>query len=415
MRRDSGAYQRIRLRKMKVGLEKACPSEKVHAKTGQFMEAILALADGRIFKGVAFGKLGTTTGEICFNTSMTGYQEILTDPSYRGQIVTMTYPMQGNYGMNTADEESAQPHVKGFVIGELCEVPSNWRSELSMEEYFQKHRILGIQEIDTRAVTKHLRSLGAMNACITTELSEEEAVKKAQEAPSMEGLDLVQEVSTAKTIEWDGESRNWTIPNATSGQEGTYEELPPVKYNIVAYDFGIKYNILRRLRQVGFNVTLVNSRTSAEDVLAMNPDGVFLSNGPGDPAALDYIHEEVRKLIGKKPIFGICLGHQILTHAVGGKTYKLKFGHRGGNQPVKDLRSGRVEITAQNHGFATDADSLPANAEVTHLNLNDQTVEGFRLTDAPVFSVQHHPEAAPGPYDSSGFFQEFISMIDASV
>ena len=378
------------------------------------MEALLALADGRVFKGVAFGQLGTTTGEICFNTSMTGYQEILTDPSYRGQIVTMTYPMQGNYGVNPEDAESAQPHVKGFVVGELCEMPSSWRSTQSLEDYFLEHGILGIQEVDTRAVTKHLRSRGAMNACITTELNEEEAVKKAQEAPSMEGQDLVKEVSTKESYVWDKESRNWTIPNKTSGQEGTYEELPEIKYNIVAYDFGIKYNILRRLRQVCLNVTLVNARTSAEEVLALNPDGIFLSNGPGDPAALDYVHKEVRELIGKKPIFGICLGHQILTHAVGGSTYKLKFGHRGGNQPVKDLRTGKIEITSQNHGFATDASSLPENAEVTHINLNDETVEGFRLTDAPVFSVQHHPEAAPGPFDSKPFFDEFVAMIDAA-
>ncbi len=375
------------------------------------MEALLALEDGRVFRGIAFGKKGTTTGEICFNTSMTGYQEILTDPSYRGQIITMTYPMQGNYGVNAADAESASTHATGFVVAELSELPSSWRSEQSLEDYFLDNGIVGIQEVDTRAVTKHLRSRGAMNACITSELTEEEAIAKAKATPSMAGQDLVQEVTTPETYVWEGESRNWTIPNETSGQVGTYEELPEAEYNIVAYDFGIKYNILRRLRQAGFKVTLVNSRTSAEDVLAMNPDGIFLSNGPGDPAALDYIHAEVRKLIGKKPIFGICLGHQILTHAVGGKTYKLKFGHRGGNQPVKDLRTGRIEITAQNHGFATDESSLPANAEVTHINLNDKTVEGFRLTDAPVFSVQHHPEAAPGPYDSTHFFDEFVSMI----
>ena len=377
------------------------------------MEALLALEDGRVFRGVGFGKIGTTTGEICFNTSMTGYQEILTDPSYRGQIITMTYPMQGNYGVNQEDAESAGTHATGFVVGELSEIPSSWRSEQSLDDYFIENGIVGIQEIDTRAVTKHLRSRGAMNACITTELSEADAVAKAKAAPSMEGQDLVEEVTTQKSYVWEGESRNWTIPNPTAGQEGTYEELPEIKYNIVAYDFGIKYNILRRLRQVGLQVTLVNSRTSAEEVLAMNPDGIFLSNGPGDPAALDYIHAEVRKLIGKKPIFGICLGHQILTHAVGGKTYKLKFGHRGGNQPVKDLRTGRVEITSQNHGFATDESSLPANAEVTHINLNDKTVEGFRLTDAPVFSVQHHPEAAPGPFDSKHFFDEFVSMINS--
>lgn len=378
------------------------------------MEAILALADGRVFKGEAFGYIGTTVGEICFNTSMTGYQEILTDPSYRGQIVTMTYPQQGNYGVNEEDAESDQVHVKGFVIGELCDIPSSWRSEQSLNDYFLENKVVGIEEIDTRAVTKHLRSIGAMNACITSELSEEEAIKAAQNAPSMEGLDLATDVSTKETFVWNGESREWTIPNVVQNQVGTYRELPPVQYNIVAYDFGIKRNILRRLRQEGFEVTLVNSKTSAEEVLAMNPDGVFLSNGPGDPATLTYIHEEVKKIIGKKPILGICLGHQILTHAVGGKTFKLKFGHRGGNQPVKDLRSGKVEITAQNHGFATDPDSLPENAEITHVNLNDKTVEGFKLKDQAVFSVQHHPEAAPGPNDSYGFFKEFGEMIEAA-
>ena len=377
------------------------------------MEALLALADGRVFKGVAFGKMGTTTGEICFNTSMTGYQEILTDPSYRGQIVTMTYPMQGNYGVNEADAESACPHARGFVVGELCEMPSNWRSEQSLEEYFLEHGILGIQEVDTRAVTKHLRSIGAMNACITTELSEEEAVKKAQDTPSMEGQDLVKEVSIEGTQLWDKESRNWRLPNATTGAEGTYDELPEAQYDIVVYDFGIKYNILRRLRQAGFNVTLVNSRTTAEEVLALNPAGVFLSNGPGDPAALGYIHEEVKKLIGKKPIFGICLGHQILTHAVGGKTYKLKFGHRGGNQPVKDLRTGKVEITSMNHGFAVDSQTLPEGVVESHVSLFDGSNCGIRLEDRPVFSVQHHPEASPGPQDSFYLFERFAqNMVD---
>jgi carbamoyl-phosphate synthase small subunit len=376
--------------------------------------AILALEDGRTFCGRAFGHSGTTAGEVCFNTSMTGYQEIITDPSYRGQIVTMTYPLQGNYGINAADAESASPHVRGFVIGELCEIPSSWRSEQSLSEYFAEHKIIGIEDIDTRALTKHLRSQGAMRAVISTELSEEEAVQAAKDSPSMVGMDYVEEVSTREDYHWDGESRLWTIPSVTTNQETNYIDLPEAKYRIVAYDFGVKYNILRSLRQSGFDVEVVNSRTPASEVLAKNPDGIFLSNGPGDPAALTYIHDEVKQLIGKKPIFGICLGHQILTHCFGGKTFKLKFGHRGGNHPVKDLRTGQIAITAQNHGFATDDDSLPDYTEVTHINLNDQTVEGVRSTKDPVFSVQHHPEAAPGPNDAKNFFGEFADLIEAS-
>jgi len=377
------------------------------------MKAILALEDGRTFEGEAFGYTGTTTGEVCFNTSMTGYQEIITDPSYRGQIVTMTYPLIGNYGVNPEDAESACPHVRGLVIGELSPIASSWRSRQSLPDYFEEHKIMGIEGIDTRALTKHLRSAGAMRSCISTELSAEDAVKAANDSAPMAGSDFVKEVSTESNHVWDGESRLWTIPNVSTGQVGNYIELPEIKYNIVAYDFGIKRNILRMLRQAGFNVTLVNSRTSAEDVLAMKPDGVFLSNGPGDPAALGYIHDEVKKLLGKTPMFGICLGHQILTHAFGGNTYKLKFGHRGGNQPVKDLRSGKITITAQNHGFATNADTLPDNVEVTHLNLNDDTIEGFSHKELPAFSVQYHPEAAPGPNDATYFFSEFAELIEA--
>jgi carbamoyl-phosphate synthase small subunit len=378
------------------------------------MDAILALEDGRIFRGEAFGHTGTSTGEACFNTSMTGYQEVLTDPSYRGQIVAMTYPLIGNYGVNAEDAESREPHVRGFVVGELCESPSNWRSEQSLAEYFSAHGIIGIEGVDTRALTKHLRSAGAMRACLTTELSESAACEAAKDSPTMEGLDYVKEVSTAKGFTWSEESRDWTIPNPSSGQEGNYRKLPEARHRIVAYDFGVKFNILRRLRQEGFEVEVVNARTSAADVLARDPDGIFLSNGPGDPAALDDIHAEVRELIGRKPIFGICLGHQVLSHAFGGRTFKLKFGHRGGNQPVKDLRSGRISITSQNHGFATDADSLPSNVEITHVNLNDETVEGIRCTSDPVFSVQYHPEAAPGPHDASYFFREFADLIEAS-
>ncbi|MEY5012623.1 MAG: glutamine-hydrolyzing carbamoyl-phosphate synthase small subunit [Verrucomicrobiota bacterium] len=376
--------------------------------------AILALEDGRYFQGTSFGSTGTTTGEICFNTSMTGYQEVITDPSYRGQIVSMTYPQIGNYGINPEDAESSQPHIRAFVIGELCRVPSNWRSTQPLDTYLASHGVLGIEGIDTRALTKHLRSLGAMRACVSTELNADQAIEAARNAPSMKGMDYVKEVSTPKPYLWSEESRRWVLPNVSTKQPGPYEELPPVKHRIVAYDFGIKFNILRSLRQSGFEVEVVNSTTSAAEVLAKNPDGIFLSNGPGDPAALGYIHDELRQLIGKKPIFGICLGNQLLAHAYGGSTFKLKFGHRGGNQPVKDLRTGQISITSQNHGFAVDPDSLPPEIEVTHINLNDQTVEGMRHKTHPVFSVQYHPEAAPGPNDASYLFEEFSRLIEAS-
>ncbi len=376
------------------------------------MKAILALEDGRRFEGRAFGASGSRTGEICFNTSMTGYQEVITDPSYRGQIVTMTYPQIGNYGVNPDDAESASPHVRGFVIGELSPVASNYRSRQTLADYFSEHGIVGIEHVDTRALTKHLRSAGAMRACLTTELTGEEAVEAAQKSAPMEGSDFVKEVTTENDYLWERDSRRFTLPNTVTGQEDSWMELPPVKHRIVAYDFGVKYNILRRLRQAGFEVEVVHSRTPAEQVLARNPDGIFLSNGPGDPAALGYIHDEVRKLIGKKPIFGICLGNQILGHVFGGKTFKLKFGHRGGNQPVKDLRTGRISITSQNHGFAVDPESFEHNVDVTHINLNDDTVEGIRHRDHPIFSVQYHPEAAPGPHDATYFFDEFAELID---
>lgn len=378
------------------------------------LNAILALEDGRCFEGTSFGATGTTTGEICFNTSMTGYQEVITDPSYRGQIVSMTYPQIGNYGINPEDAESREPHIRAFVIGELCEVPSNWRSTQPLAGYLAAHGVLGIEGIDTRALTKHLRSLGAMRACVSTELSAAEAVARAQAAPSMEGMDYVREVTTPQAFHWQDESRQWVLPNTSTGHPGPYEDLPPVRHRIVAYDFGIKFNILRRLRQAGFDVEVVPSTTPAAEVLAKNPDGVFLSNGPGDPAALGYIHGELRQLIGRTPIFGICLGNQLLGHAFGGRTFKLKFGHRGGNQPVKDLRTGRISITSQNHGFAVDPDSLPPEIEVTHVNLNDGTVEGMRHREHPVFSVQYHPEAAPGPNDAAYFFEEFAALIDQS-
>ncbi len=345
---------------------------------------------------------------------MTGYQEVITDPSYRGQIVAMTYPMIGNYGVNQEDNESAGPHIRAFVIGELCEIPSNWRSQESLSPYLERHNILGIEGIDTRALTKHLRSLGAMRACITTELSEADAIAAAKNSAPMEGSDFVKEVTTKQSYIWSEESRKWTLPNASIGETETYEELPPVKYRVVAIDFGLKYNQLRMLRQAGFEVEVVPATTSAEAILAKKPDGLFLTNGPGDPAALDYVHKELKQLITKLPTFGICLGNQLLAHAYGGKTFKLKFGHRGGNQPVKDLRTGRISITSQNHGFAVDPDSLPSDIEVTHINLNDNTVEGMRHKTLPIFSVQYHPEAAPGPNDAAHFFTDFAEMIEAN-
>ncbi len=387
------------------------------------MTALLALEDGRVFRGEAFGATGTATGEICFNTSMSGYQEVLTDPSYFGQIVAMTSPHIGNYGVNVLDEEARGPQVRGFVVEELSEEPSNWRSEESLHEYLRRHGVPGIQEVDTRALTKHLRELGAMKACLTTEvMTPEQAVARAMEGDGVVGMDFVREVTPKEAFDWDpmdAESRPWKLtPSVSAAGDmrdpvgNVFGFLPPVRHRVVAYDFGMKRNILRGLRQRGLAVRVVPADTSAEDVLAMDPDGIFLSNGPGDPAALDYIHKNVRGLLGKKPIFGICLGHQILGYALGGKTFKLKFGHRGGNQPVKDLTSGKVSITSQNHGFAVEAESLPSDVAVTHINLNDGTVEGLRSTSVPVFSVQYHPEAAPGPHDAEYFFDQFANLID---
>ncbi len=388
------------------------------------MDALLALEDGTIYRGSSFGAAQTRAGEICFNTSMTGYQEVLTDPSYRGQIVAMTYPLVGNYGVNFLDLESASPHVRGFVIEELSPVPSNWRSQGDLHEFLARHGIPGIQGVDTRALTRRLRQFGAMRACIAMDdVAAEKALKLAKDI-SYEGVDFVKEVSTTSPYDWDTEStlsRKWSPSqedrsSAAVGERKSdcFEELPPAPHKIVAYDFGIKRNILRSLRRNGFAVRVVPATLSAGEVLAMKPDGVFLSNGPGDPATLTYAHDAVRELIGKRPLFGICLGHQILALALGGKTFKLKFGHRGANQPVKDLRTGKVAITSQNHGYAVDPNSLPKDLEVTHVNLNDGTVAGLRHREFPAFSVQYHPEASPGPHDASYFFSEFAKEVEAA-
>jgi carbamoyl-phosphate synthase small subunit len=377
------------------------------------VRTLLALEDGRYFEGESFGATGTRVGEVCFNTAMTGYQEVLTDPSYRGQIVAMTYPLIGNYGTNSLDQESRSPQVRGFVIEELTEIPSSWRSEMSLDDYLRKWDVPGVQGVDTRALTRHLRTRGAMKACLTTEeISPQEAVQRAIKGQGVIGMDYVREVSTHEIYQWDPDdtlSAPWSIARDSGGSK---RALPPIRFRIAAYDYGIKENILRLLRQKGFGVTVVPAATTAEEVLALDLDGIFLSNGPGDPAALSYAHEAVRGLMGKKPIFGICLGHQILGVACGGSTFKLKFGHRGANQPVKDLQSSKVAITAQNHGFAVDPGSLPANVEVTHINLNDGTVEGMRHKELPIFSVQYHPEAAPGPHDASYFFEQFADLIE---
>jgi carbamoyl-phosphate synthase small subunit len=382
------------------------------------MTAILVLEDGSVFHGQGFGAAATVPGEVCFNTSMTGYQEILTDPSYKGQIVTMTYPLIGNYGVNSQDVESWAPHVAGFVIRELSPVVSNWRADHTLHEYLVKHGIPGIQGIDTRALTKKLRVRGALTGCISTAgITVEDALAQARAWGGMAGRDYVSEVTHKEAFLWDPKDQDSaafdiTQQNLPANPRQVRKPLPAADVPIVAYDFGMKYNILRRLRQKGFQVQVVPAHTPAAEVLKYKPAGVFLSNGPGDPAALGDIVREVKTLVDTGiPIFGICLGHQILGQAFGGKTFKLKFGHRGGNQPVKDFESGRVEITSQNHGFAVDAASLPSDVAVNRINLNDQTVEGLRHKTKPIFCVQYHPEASPGPHDSTPLFEEFRELV----
>jgi carbamoyl-phosphate synthase small subunit len=383
------------------------------------MNGILALEDGTFYEGDGFGARASACGEVCFNTSMTGYQEILTDPSYKGQIVTMTYPLIGNYGINKVDVESWRPHVAGFVIRELSPVVSNWRADFELAEYLEQNNIPGLQGIDTRALTKKLRVRGALKGFISTEgVSPDDAVRQAREWTGLVGVDYVREVTHAKPFAWDPEDKLSPDFDLVRGADAADARnvrtpLPPADIPIVAYDFGMKYNILRRLRQQGFKVQVVPATTPAAEALKYRPAGIFLSNGPGDPAALPYAAKAVAELVDAGiPIFGICLGHQILGLAFGGKTFKLKFGHRGANQPVKDLETGKVEITSQNHGFAVDAKSLPNEVQVNRINLNDQTVEGMRHKKKPIYCVQYHPEASPGPHDSTPLFAEFRKLIE---
>jgi carbamoyl-phosphate synthase small subunit len=365
--------------------------------------AKLALEDGTVYLGRAFGARGETEGEVVFNTSMTGYQEVLTDPSYRGQIVTMTYPHIGNYGVNAEDIESARPQVAGFIVRELSRIPSNFRSVSSLEAYLSEHNVLGLEGIDTRALVRRLRVYGAMKGVLSSQdLDNASLVHKARTSPGIVGRDLVREVVPAESFTW---TEGFTNPFVT------YLPARPATHHVVALDFGMKQNILRCLVQVGCKVTVMPGTARAEDVLAQKPDGIFLSNGPGDPEPIGYAIETVRQLAGKKPLFGICLGHQLLGLALGAETFKLKFGHRGANQPVLNQRTNQVEITTQNHGFAVKIETLPADLEPTHINLNDQTLEGMRHRRWPLFSVQYHPEASAGPHDSGYLFEEFRKLM----
>jgi carbamoyl-phosphate synthase small subunit len=376
------------------------------------MDAILALEDGRIFRGRGDGAALERCGEVVFNTSLTGYQEILTDPSYTGQIVILTYPHIGNYGTNGLDSESARPYAEGLVVRELTQLSSNWRSTEETSKFLAEFGVPVISEIDTRALVRHLRLHGAMRGVISSvDLDPQSLVAKAKASPSMVGLDLASRVTTPSRYEWNQPSaRLWDSETRTLGPES---RVP--RFHVVAYDYGIKQNILRRLVDIGARVTVVPAQTSASDVLSLKPDGVFLSNGPGDPEPVEYAAQAVRELAGRVPIFGICLGHQIIGLALGGRTYKLKFGHHGGNHPVMNLETRKVEITAQNHGFAVDPDSLNANeVALTHMNLNDQTLEGLRHKSLPLFSVQYHPEASPGPHDAAYLFDRFAKMMEES-
>lgn len=381
---------------------------------------ILALEDGRVFRGVGWGAEGERVGEIVFNTSMMGYQEILTDPSYAGQIVIMTYPLIGNYGVNPDDIESRKPFAEGLIVREFSAVSSNWRSTLTLDQYLKQNGIVGLAEIDTRALVRHIREKGAMRGCLSSvEADEAQLIDRARNSPLMLGRNLVDVVTCQSGYSWS--NAGFDLPAgqqsldpllAVHDRVGRLRREGERPFRVVAFDFGIKFYILRYLEAFGCEVTVVPARTPAAEVLAAKPDGVFLSNGPGDPAALTEIVDTVRELVGKVPIFGICLGHQILALALGARTYKLKFGHRGGNQPVRNIQTGKIEITSHNHGFAVDADSLDqTQVELTHINLNDGCLEGFRHRTLPLFSVQYHPEAGPGPHDATYLFEDFIALM----
>jgi carbamoyl-phosphate synthase small subunit len=376
------------------------------------MKALLALEDGLVLAGRSFTGPGEATGEVVFNTSMTGYQEILTDPSYKGQIVTMTYTLIGNYGINQEDVESRGVQAEGFIVKEYHPYPSNWRARGNLAEYLKASGKLGVEGIDTRAVTKRLRESGAMRGIISTQdLNPESLVRRARELPGMEGANLVDRVTCAAPYWWDESSRDQNIE--PEDLQSLWKKRSGKK--IVLYDYGVKFNILRNLKARGLEVLVVPATTPAAEILALNPDGIVLSNGPGDPAAVTYAVDNVRQVLGKKPVFGICLGHQLMGLALGGRTFKLKFGHRGGNQPVKNLLNGRVEITSQNHGFAVDLSSISdPMVELTHFNLNDNTLEGLRHSKLKAFSVQYHPEASPGPHDADYLFEEFLQFLEKS-
>ncbi len=365
------------------------------------MKAILALEDGKIFRGKSFGAGGERFGELVFNTSMSGYQEVITDPSYKGQIVAMTYPLIGNYGVNPEDVESRQPFLDGFVVKEYSKIASNWRSTKSLGDYLQENRVMGIEGIDTRGLTLHIRSVGAMKAVLSTEdFDENNLIQKAKDSKGLVGVDLVKDVSIDRKYTWA----------AVSGGKKKIASVKALK--VAVLDCGVKYNILRKLMENGYEVMVFPAKTPAKEILKAKPRGLLLSNGPGDPAAVSYVVETTRELIGRLPIFGICLGHQMLGQALGGKTFKLKFGHHGANHPVKDLKSGKVSISVQNHGFCVDIDSLnKKEVEITHINLNDNTLEGMRHKKLPLFSVQFHPEASPGPHDMSYLFEEFVRLM----